>query len=151
MHHSKKHFIRAILEGVSFSLKDCLNLLSDIFSINYSIKKDKNIINQNIFNEAILLGGGSKSKIWSQILADILGINLLKIADVDASFGSALIGSIGIKLFNTPADAVKKCSKITEKFYPEKNNFLFYQKLFPIYNRIHNSLENIYKEISFLK
>ncbi len=139
MSHQRKHFIRSIFEGVSFSVKDCLNLILSVM--------DKKGIEVNEKEKAILLGGGSKSKVWSQILSDALGISLWKLESVDASFGSALIGGVGVSLFENPQEAVNTCVRISDTIKPNSQNFSFYAKRFTIYKRIHDALADIYKEM----
>ena len=57
--HEKKHFIRSVLEGVVFSLKDCLEIIKAM-----NLKADK----------IIASGGGAKSEVWLQIQADIFNL-----------------------------------------------------------------------------
>ena len=139
MGHQKRHFIRSIFEGVSFSVKDCLNLMLGVM--------EKKGIEVNRKEKAILLGGGSKSKVWSQILSDVLGLELGKLESVDASFGSALIGGVAVSLFENPQDAVRKCVRISETIKPDSRNHSLYSKRFALYKKIHDALADIYRDL----
>jgi len=139
MSHQKKHFIRSIFEGVSFSVKDCLNLMLNVM--------EKKGIEVNKKGKAILLGGGSKSKIWSQILSDVLGNELRKLESVDASFGAALIGGVGVSLFKNPQEAVNTCVRIADTIKPDFRNNSLYTKRFTRYKKIHDALADIYMEM----
>jgi xylulokinase len=97
--------------------------------------------------KAILLGGGSKSTVWSQILSDVLGIELRKLESVDASFGSALIGGVGVSLFESPQQAVQKCVRISKTMKPDSRNHSLYMKQFVRYKKIHDALAEIYREM----
>ena len=132
MSHTKGHFIKSVMEGVAFSLKDCFRLIE----------------NMNIeVTEFILIGGGSKSDTWSQIICDVFGKKLTRPSVVDASFGSALLAGVGIGLFGDVNDAVIKCVKAGKIYMPNESNQQIYDQLFPIYGAIHDQLKNIHKEI----
>ncbi len=137
MSHQKRHFIRSVLEGLSFSVKDCLYSIRAIMGKKEIEGKKK----------AILLGGGSKSKLWSQILSDVLGLELWKLETVDASFGAALIGGVGVSMFSSPGEAMKKCVRISDKIKPNSERSSYYERRFKLYKKIHDVLSDIYKEI----
>src|SRR5579885_2251496 len=60
--HTRRHLVRSVLEGVAFSLKDCLAILQE----------------QGLELEQLrATGGGAKSRLWRQILADVLGVELV--------------------------------------------------------------------------
>ncbi|MDD5660195.1 MAG: xylulokinase, partial [Actinomycetota bacterium] len=84
MAHKKSHFLRALMEGVGFSLKDCYRVIEDM---HLNVK------------EFILIGGGSKGNVWSQIICDIFGEKIIKPEVSDASYGSALLAAVGIGIF----------------------------------------------------
>ncbi|MCB0213849.1 MAG: xylulokinase, partial [Anaerolineae bacterium] len=79
MRHTQAHFTRAALEGVAFALRDAIEGLAEI-SLTY--------------REYRLIGGGSKSQLWSQIVCDVLGEELLLPVEQDAAFGAALITGV---------------------------------------------------------
>jgi len=132
MSHTKGHFIKALMEGVAFSLKDCFRLIENM---NLEV------------SGYILIGGGARSDTWSQIICDVFGKKLIRPAVVDASYGSALLAGIGIGLFSDVFDAVNQCVKTDKIFEPDELNHQMYQKLFPLYLAIHGQLKNIYKDI----
>jgi xylulokinase len=137
MSHKKKHFIRSVLEGISYSIKDC-------FLHKYSIQDESSLLefpNKN----AVLIGGGSKSDLWSQILSDVVGIKLQRPESSDASFGAALIGGVAINIFEDFKDAFRKCIRITSEVIPNRKDNEIYEKEFIRYKKIHDALADIYK------
>ena len=72
---SREDMQRAVFEGVSFAIKDCIELCPN------EIKK------------ATVCGGGTKSKAWMQLLSDILGIELAVIQNEGPAFGGALLAA----------------------------------------------------------
>lgn len=129
--HTKAHFTRAVLEGVSLSLLDS-KLYLDSLNIPYK-------------SVATAIGGGTKGKLWRQITADALGIALKVTESSDSSFGSAMLGGIAAGVFSDPADAVKKCVKEVDITYPNPENTAKYRKLFKDYKKIHDALAPIYQ------
>jgi len=135
MAHGKNHFLRSIMEGVAFSLKDCFRVY--------------NTLNVEI-NEFIIIGGGARSEIWSQIVCDVFGKKITQPTEYDASFGSALIAGVGIGKFASLKEAVIKCNKVNKIFKPDMDKNSLYNKLFNIYLEIHDKLQPIYEKINLL-
>lgn len=130
--HKREHFIKALYEGISFSLLDCY----------LSLKKRGLIMEQ-----ARLIGGGSKSELWRQTLSDILGKEALIPEVDDASFGAALIGGVGCGVFSDERDAIKKCARIQSTIKPNMKNHEKYQKLFKIFSKSQKLLVEINHEL----
>ncbi len=128
--HEKKHFNRAVLEGVCYSLLDS-KLALDTLGIEYK-------------NTATIIGGGAKGKLWKQMTADVLGIALRTTENNDSSFGSAMLAGVAIGVFDSPKDAVQKCVKETETVTPNPENTEKYRKVFEEYKKIHDALASIY-------
>ncbi|HAZ03779.1 MAG TPA: xylulokinase, partial [Marinilabiliales bacterium] len=72
--------------------------------------------------EFILIGGGAKSEIWSQIICDVFGKRVSKPLVTDASFGSALLAGVGTGVFTDAMDAVQKCVKTEKELTPDAEN-----------------------------
>lgn len=130
--HTKAHFTRAVLEGVSLSLLDS-KLYLDSLNIPYN-------------KTATLIGGGGKGKLWRQITADVLGIALKTTESSDSSLGSAMLAGIAAGVFESPKQAVEKCVKEKDVTYPNPENTEKYRKIFERYKKIHDALAPIYRE-----
>ncbi len=131
-HHTKAHFTRAVLEGVAFSLLDCKKYL-DSKNINHKEK-------------AFIIGGGAKSPLWRQIVADVLGIGLIEKKSSDSSLGSAIMAGVSCGFFTSFADAQEKCNEIISETVPNMENHEKYLKLFEKYKAVHDALAPIYSE-----
>ncbi len=129
--HTKPHFTRALLEGVAFSLLDCVKTLDGM-----GISRDKS---------ATLIGGGAKSPLWRQIVSDCLGMELVGKECTDSSFGSAMLAGISAGFWKDENDALKNCSKDTYRVVPDWDNNAEYEKLFKKYKAVHDALEGIYR------
>jgi xylulokinase len=133
MASNKADMSRALLEGVAFSLRDCYRTIEKM-----GLKT----------NEFILIGGGSKSKIWSRIVCDVFNAPVTCPASCDASFGSALLAGVGIGVFADEVSAVKQCLKLNCALSPVSESAQFYARKFGDYRRIHDALEPIYGNIN---
>ena len=116
--HGWPHFVRAVMEGVAFSLKDCLALFTrEGFGMD----------------RAVMAGGIAKSAVWSQIIADVLGIELHTIRQGDSAFGAALIATVGGGLFGDLHEAVTACVEPDRTITPDPANAETYAGMFRTY------------------
>lgn len=127
--HTTAHFTRATLEGVALSLRDCLDTLK---SLNVDMDRFR------------VIGGGAKSPLWRQIVADILGLTLEKVRVDDSSFGAAMLAAVGMGWFESFSQAADICVKIDSVTAPDPHNSAIYDALFPKYKAIHDALAPIY-------
>ena len=127
--HTKAHFNRAVLEGVGYSMKDCYEALKGLGIAPSS---------------ATIIGGGAKSPLWRQIIADMLGIELTTVANVDSSLGSAMLAGVASGVFTSFEDSVDKCVKVKDVTRPDPERHALYEKGFAVYKRIHDALAPIY-------
>jgi len=118
---------------VAFALKDSLELM-----------KDKSVK----IKEIRMIGGGAKSRIWQQILADILNekINLLNVEEGPA-FGAALIAGVGVGLYKSFTEAGNKLIKIERTILPVIQNTERYHKHYQLYKKLYYSLKENFKEL----
>jgi len=130
--HTKAHFARAVMEGVAMSLLDSINYL-----------KEKGV---KIGSFAYIIGGGAKSKVWRQIVADALDLTLMQTENNDSSFGSAMCAGIYAGFFKDFDDASKKCQKIVGKTEPIAENTEKYAKIFKKYKKISQFLVELTDE-----
>jgi xylulokinase len=131
--HGKPHMARAVMEGVAFSLKDCMNLVS---SMNINIKK------------VMVSGGGAKSSLWKQITADILEKDLVTLNTTEGpAFGVAILGFVGTKVYKDVPTACKSMIKEVAVTKANYDNFGIYRKLYSIYANLYPALSPLFKEL----
>lgn len=131
MQHTRNDFLRALLEGVVFSLRDCFRTIEQM-SLPVT--------------EYRLIGGGAKSKLWAQIIADVFGKTILLPQGVDASFGSALIAGVGVGVFSDLHEAVRTGLSHHPPVEPNEANHQHYAKCMKHYCRIHDVLAEVYHQ-----
>ena len=93
---------------------------------------------------AVVIGGGAKSPLWRQILADVLGITLIQLKHSDSSFGTCMLAGIAKGIFRTPEEAVEKCNSVVSKTVPNMDNHKKYAEIFKRYKAVHDALTPIY-------
>jgi xylulokinase len=126
---TKGDFIRAIFEGVAFSLLDCYG----------QIEKAGLPVNQ-IF----LIGGGARSRLWSSIVCNVFDLPVQIPIPADASFGAALIAGTGVGIYRSSMDAIQKCLTIERQLTPDRSAAEEYRKQFAVYREIHDALAPVY-------
>ena len=128
--HTKAHFTRAVLEGVTMSMLDCKMTLENL-----------NIAHQD---SAMIIGGGGKSPLWRQMVSDALGLKLVEMKYADSSFGSAMLAGVAAGIFESPEKAVEICNEIVSETVPNVENTEKYKKVFKKYKSLQKALEPIY-------
>lgn len=129
--HTREFFTRATLEGVAFSLKDCMNT---VLEMGMNMERVR------------IIGGGAKGRLWRQIVSDVLGFRLEKVRTDDSSFGTAMLTAVGIGWFSDYGDAVENCVEIDSVTEPDPQNRKIYDELFGKYKEIHDALELVYRK-----
>lgn len=131
--HGQDHFVRSIMEGVAFSQLDCLNLMRSL-----GINSDK----------IVLIGGGSRSKIWREIICDIFETPLITLKNEEGpAFGAALLGGVGCGLYKSVEEAVEKTVRQADEIKPNSGNFPIYRKTYDIYRSLYKDLKDDFKKL----
>lgn len=113
---------RAVMEGVAFSLRDCLSVIS---GAGITVKK------------ARVIGGGSKSRAWLQILADVLNKEICRINTADGgALGAGILAMVGDGLYKDVDSACKEIVRDVESFYPDPLRVEKYNEKFAIYKKL---------------
>ena len=122
-------FCRALMEGVAFSLKDCYGTLEEM---KLPVKR--------IF----LIGGGARSRLWSEIVCNVFNCKVAVPTPGDASFGACLLAGTGVGVFKDAKEAVAKCLRLGRTIEPDPKNAGEYDRLYKQYKKIHDALAPVY-------
>ena len=94
LRHSKAHMARAVLEGVTFSLRECLDLLCGLGQSCTRVR---------------VSGGGSRSAFWRQMMADVFGVEIVEVnVTQGAAYGAALLAGVGTGVFSNAEQACER-------------------------------------------
>jgi xylulokinase len=125
MRHRRAHFARALYEGIAYSIRDLLEAARGLGLSFGTIK---------------LMGGGARSAVWRQIIADVLGLAVERPGNGDASFGAALVAGIGVDFYADPKAAVGQCVTVLDRCEPDPVRHALYGELFAIYKEAQAAL-----------
>ena len=132
----KGDFIRALLEGVAYSLRDCFGTIEEM---------------KLPVSRIFLIGGGARSRLWSEIVCNVFDLPLQVPTPGDASFGTALIAAAGSGAFPNCKEAVRRCLHIDREIRPDAELASFYRDGFATYREIHDALAPVYQKRTNLK
>ena len=131
--HTRAHFARSVLEGIAFSLYEAYERL-EALAVNA--------------DDLRIIGGGSKSPLWQQIICDVFGQAILVPTVSDSSFGAAILAAIATGIFRDAEDAVNQCVHYKRSLEPDRRRNELYQQLYAGYRESQSSLEPIYNKYS---
>lgn len=124
--HTTAHLIRAVMEGVVYSLRDGLDIMR---GLNVPIEQIR------------ATGGGARSALWRQMQADIYGAEVVTLsAEEGPAYGAALLAGVGTGLFASVADAVDRCVSIAGRTPPDPTTQPHYEKAYVIYRELYGTL-----------
>ena len=127
--HTRAHVIRAILEGVAFSLRDTLTIFQEIEVPAKTIR---------------LGGGGARSALWRQIQADIYGQRVETVeAEEGAAYGAAILAGVGAKAWPSVDAACDAVVRIAGNVSPNSEAMIVLQKAYAEYRRIYPAMKSI--------
>ena len=131
----KADILRAALEGMAFSILDNINLIRQV-----SGKLDV----------ILATGGMTKSAVWMQIISDVTGCSIsLPDESEGTPFGNALIAGVGVGIYESFDEAVKKTVNIRLDVYkPNPENAKLYADLFEIYQTSYQSLKGVFPQLT---
>jgi xylulokinase len=127
--HTRAHVVRAILEGVTFSLKDTFTIFSEM---NVPVKSIR------------LGGGGATSPLWRQIQADVYGreVEIVE-AEEGAAYGAAILAGVGAKMWPSVDAACASVVRVVNRVRPIAANAAVTNASYKKYDRMYAAMRNI--------
>lgn len=137
-HHRAAHLYRAILEGIAYELR------LHFEGVEASLKQ--------AIDRVILIGGGSKSDVWCQIISDVTGKEMHR-ADVSeaTSLGAGILAAYGVGIFDSIQDAANIMGAETETmFLPDPQQYKTYSRLYEdVYRHLFVNLQPLIRQLSW--
>ena len=135
LRHGRGHLTRALLEGVSFGLKDSFTLIQ-----NAGLGE---------IRQVRASGGGTKGALWRQILASVLDAELVTVNTTEgAAFGAALLAGVGARAWTDVPAACAAAVKITGSTRPDPAQVEAYRKAYPLYRELYPALKPGFDKIT---
>ncbi len=134
--HGREHLARAVIEGATFAMRDCLEAIR---ALKVPVEQIR------------LSGGGARSPFWRQLQADIYG---QKVATINAqegpAFGVALLAMVGTGAYKTVPEACAATIKATQELPPNEQARMVYERYYGEYRRLYPALKGEFVRIADL-
>lgn len=132
--HTKSHFIRAVMEGVAFSLRDCKNIISEMGTD---------------ISDMMACGGGGTSPLWRSMLADLYSCPVKTVSCKEGpALGVAILAFVGTGVYNTVEEACEVMIKTDKTQIPDSERSAEYEKFYQIYTKLYDSVTHNCKELA---
>ena len=127
--HGRGHVVRAIMEGVAFSLRDTFSIFAEMKVPVTNIR---------------LGGGGARSWLWRQIQADVYGHSVQLVeAEEGAAYGAALLAGVGAGTWTTVDEACEQAVRLAREIEPHKANVAIMNEQYEAYRRLYPALRSL--------
>jgi xylulokinase len=128
--HTRAHVVRAILEGVAYSLRDTLTIFADLKLPTESIR---------------LGGGGARGGLWRQIQADVYGMPVdIVEAEQGPAYGAALLAGVGVGVWSSVDKACDTAVRVATRVQPNSASAAVMNKQYAAYRKLYPALREIY-------
>ncbi len=127
LRHGKGHLVRSVLEGVSYGLRDSLELIKGLGVPIDQVRAS---------------GGGAKSPLWRQIQADVFGTELVLVDVTEgAAMGAALLAGVGAGMYGDVREAVDAAVHVTSSTKPQADAAAEYERGYALYRDLYPALK----------
>lgn len=134
METTTAEMLRAVMEGVAFHMGYICKMLRE---------------NGSELANVTVVGGGTKNLLWRQILADTMNVNFQvpHLLEGATSFGAAIVGGVGIGLYENFEDATSRFCSIDQVTHPDERAVEFYKQKIDLFARCYEALAPLYREL----
>lgn len=128
--HGRAHVIRAVLEGVAFSLRDTFTIFEEM---RIPVKHIR------------LGGGGARSSVWRRIQSEVYGqeVEIVE-AEEGAAYGAAILAGVGAQLWPSVEAACESVVRVADRVRPNLENVAILNDKYASYRRIYPAMKSIY-------
>lgn len=135
--HTLPHMTRAVLEGVAFGLRDSFELMKGV--------------GLSAIQQVRVSGGGARSPLWRQILADVLGSELVTVNTTEgAAYGAALLAGVGAGVWPSVDDACAAAIQTTGSTAPNPTAVDYYNRAYAQYRDLYPILKPVFANLANL-
>ena len=134
--HTRSEMLRAVMEGVAYSLRDCIEVFREM-NVNVS--------------DMMACGGGGSSPLWRSMLADVYGCPVKTASSKEGpALGSAILASVGSGIYKSVPEACSAIVRTDKIQYPDTDNIPEYEKYYQLYKRIYPQLQDLFSGLAAL-
>ncbi|WP_040951619.1 xylulokinase [Gorillibacterium massiliense] len=133
--HTKAHLTRAVMEGITFGLRDSLELVKESGAE---------------ITELRVNGGGARSPFWRQMIADIFGAPVVTVNSTDGpAYGAAVMAASGVLKRDT-SELCEEWISVVTRCEPNPANQAAYEKVYKVYRTLYPVLKDTFHQLSDL-
>ncbi|MFC1558680.1 FGGY-family carbohydrate kinase, partial [candidate division KSB1 bacterium] len=126
--HSKEHLVRAVIEGITFAMRDSVELMRTL-GIEVS--------------QVRIIGGGAKNPLWRQMQADVYNAEVVTVSSEEGpAFGAAILAGTGAGIYSDVRDAADEVIKPVDSYIPNPENVKIYEEYYQIFRELYPSLKD---------
>ena len=131
MDSTRADMTQAVLEGVAFAIRDSFEVAR---SLGIAIPR------------SMICGGGSKSPLWRQMIADILGIPLdIPVTEQGPGYGGAMLAMVACGVFESVQQAADKLVRVKDTVQPDPERVALYEKRYQQFRQIYPACRELFK------
>ena len=136
LRHSKAHVIRATMEGITYAMRDSLEILR---SLDLPLGRIH------------ATGGGAQSSLWRQMQADVYGTEVVTVNVAEGpAFGAAILAGVGSGVFDSIQVAIDALVKVTSTTEPNPKSVARYEEYYQIFRSLYPALKPQFDAVSSL-
>jgi xylulokinase len=129
--HTPDHMMRAIVEGVSFAIRDNMEVVRSM-----NVKAD----------QVRLIGGGAKSPFWRQLMADVLGVEIVTLKGGGGpALGAAILAGVGAGMYPNLLEAVDRLVPLDQRVEPDQARHRRYNDIYGLYHALYPALKQHFR------
>lgn len=131
--HTRADFVRAVIEGITFSLNETIEILR---------KEGKSI------PTIVSIGGGAKNSSWLQMQADIFDVTVVGLQNEQGpGMGAAMLAAVGCGWFGSLETCAERFVQPSVEFKPNPKNVDKYRELFAVYQRVYEQTKDLNQQL----
>jgi xylulokinase len=134
--HTKYHLLRAVMEGVTFSQRDCLDVFREMGVP---------------FTQMLATGGGGKSALWRQMLADVYACDVATLKTQEGpALGVAILAGVGAGVYGSVPEGCAAVIQSNEIQQPIAANTREYERYYQIYRQLYPGMKQVFADLAAL-
>lgn len=133
--HNRNDFFRSVLEGAAFAIRHVVEILE---------------IESGVAIRNLRIGGAAaSSRVWNQIIADILGKKIVSLTQSHTEvLGAAILAGVGLGVYPDISSAIEKTVIPGEEFKPDPEALAAYDRLYPMYKNLYTDVQHHFEELA---
>ncbi|MCJ7829820.1 MAG: FGGY family carbohydrate kinase [Desulfobacterales bacterium] len=135
--HNRNDFLRSVLEGASFAIRHVIEILEVDGGLN--------------IQQLRIGGAAASSRVWNQIIADILGKTVVSLTRSHTEvLGAAVLAGVSVGAYTDYPQALERIVAVAEEFPPDLEAHAAYERLFPIYKELYLDVAPYFERLAKL-